>query len=75
MNARREPAELRLPDVRDGLTELERVTLLELRSLAAELGPRGVSSAMLYGRVCERLPTRALTPGVFQATLRRLVGR
>jgi hypothetical protein len=72
VNLRREPAELRIPDVRDGLTALERTIVLELRSLAAELGPHGVSSAMLYGRVCERMP---VSKRLFEATLRRLVGR
>jgi hypothetical protein len=72
VNAPPKPASPSLPDVRDGLTELERTILLALRGLATELGPRGVSSAMLYGRVCERLP---VNKRVFEATLRRLVGR
>jgi hypothetical protein len=72
VNAPHKPASSTLPDVRDGLTELERIILLELRNLAAVCGPRGVSSAMLYGRVCARLPVGTR---VFEATLRRLVGR
>ncbi len=44
-----------LPDVRDGLTRLERVVLATLRACQAELGGRSVPTAMLYGRVLEHL--------------------
>lgn len=44
-----------LPDVRDGLTRLERMVLATLKDCQAELGGRSVPTAMLYGRVLERL--------------------
>ncbi len=44
-----------VPDVRDGLTRLERVVLATLKDCQAELGGRSVSTAMLYGRVLEHL--------------------
>jgi hypothetical protein len=62
-----------LPDVRDGLTRLERIVLLELRRAASELGrPEGlVPTTLLYGRVAERID---VTVDELQATLRRLSG-
>jgi hypothetical protein len=62
----------RLPDVRDGLTRVERVVLYVLAQTQAELGNRNVPSAMLYGRVVEHIEI-----GVpeFQAVLQRLIGR
>jgi hypothetical protein len=61
-----------LPDARDGLTRLERVILVELARLEAERGGAPAPTAMLYGRVIERVNV-----GVeeFQAVLGRLVGR
>ena len=41
------------PDVRDGLTREERVVLYVLHQTQAERGGRNVSTAMLWGRVCE----------------------
>ena len=61
-----------LPDARDGLTRLERVILVELSRLQAERGGASVPTAMLYGRVVERIDVGA---GEFQAVLSRLVGR
>ncbi len=62
-----------LPDVRDGLTRLERVILHELHRLQAERGGEGpVPTAMLYGRVVEHVN---VSVEVFQAALARLVGR
>ncbi len=59
-----------LPDGRDGLTRLERVILVELARLEAERGGATVPTAMLYGRVVERVEV-----GVdeFQRVLSRLV--
>jgi hypothetical protein len=71
MPGRRPPAEV-LPDVRDGLTRVERVVLTALAALSAERGGRAVSTAELYGRVVEQV---ALSPEAFQAVLRRLAGR
>lgn len=45
----------RIPDVRDGLTRVERVILHVLRETQAELRGRNVSTAMLYGRVLEHV--------------------
>jgi hypothetical protein len=42
-----------LPDVRDGLTREERVVLYVLQQTQIERGGRNVSTAMLWGRVCE----------------------
>lgn len=42
-----------IPDVRDGLTRVERIVLYVLHETQRELGGRSVSSAMLYGRVLE----------------------
>jgi hypothetical protein len=42
--------------VRDGLTRLERVVLTVLHETQRELGGRNVPTAMLYGRVVERIP-------------------
>jgi hypothetical protein len=45
----------RLPDVRDGLTRIERVVLYVLHRTQEELGGRNVPTAMLYGRVVEHV--------------------
>lgn len=42
-----------LPDVRDGLTRLERIVLYVLHQTQKERGGRNVPTAMLYGRVVE----------------------
>lgn len=61
----------RIPDVRDGLTRVERVILVCLQQAQEERRGRMVSTAMLYGRVVEHVDI-----GVeeFQRTLQRLVG-
>lgn len=59
-----------LPDVRDGLTRVERVILYELYKTQKELGDRNVPSAMLYGRVIEH--DIDLTPEQFQRIVARL---
>ena len=61
-----------VPDVRDGLSRVERVVLATLARTQAELGNRSVSSAMLYGRVSEQL---SISIEEFQRVLRRLSGR
>lgn len=43
----------RIPDVRDGLTRLERVVLHVLREAQQEFRGRNVPTATLYGRVLE----------------------
>jgi hypothetical protein len=61
----------RLPDVRDGLTRLERVVLVELARAQEELGGRHVPTALLYGRVAEHVD---VSVAEFQAVLNRLIG-
>ena len=61
-----------LPDARDGLTRLERVILVELARLETERGGASVPTAMLFGRVVERVDVSAAE---FQKVLSRLVGR
>ena len=61
-----------IPDVRDGLTRLQRVTLWQLSQLQRERGGRRVPTTMLYGRVCEHV---CVDPATFQRMLAKLVGR
>ena len=72
MAARRSQRRRELPDVRDGLTRVERVVLVTLQRLQQERGERGVSSFELYGRVVEQVD---LSQAEFQAVLSRLAGR
>ena len=69
---RRPPLTETLPDVRDGLTRVERIILWQLDKLQNERGGRNVSSAQLYGRVAEHVN---ITPEQMQALLARLGGR
>ncbi len=61
-----------LPDVRDGLTRLERAILLVLSQTQKERDGASVPTAMLYGRVLEHVD---VSQAEFIATLRRLTGR
>lgn len=61
-----------VPDVRDGLTRVERIILHTLHRLQAEYGERGVPSAVLYGHVVEQVPLR---PDELQEILARLGAR
>lgn len=61
----------RIPDARDGLTQLERITLWQLREAQRELGRESVPTALLYGRVVEYVN---VTVEEFQAALARLIG-
>ena len=67
--ARRSPED-ELPDLRDGLTRLERIILFELSEAQRELNGGQVPSALLYGRVQARIDV-----GVpeFQRVLTRLI--
>jgi len=58
----------RIPDVRDGLTRVERAVLHVLRETQRELGGRNVPTAMLYGRVLELVD---LSEEELQACLKR----
>jgi hypothetical protein len=62
----------RIPDVRDGLTRIERVVLHVLEETQRELGGRNVPTAMLYGRVLEHVD---LSQEELQACLNRLAKR
>ena len=62
----------RLPDVRDGLTRIERVILWQLHETSKELGGRNVPTAMLYGRVVEHVN---ISVQELQRILQRLTGR
>ena len=61
-----------LPDVRDGLTRVERVILHVLNEAKAEFGERRVPTALVYGRVVEYVN---IGPDEFQRVLARLAGR
>jgi hypothetical protein len=71
MSRRPRPVLDALPDVRDGLTRLERVVLAELAAAERELAGRRVPTALLYGRVVTHLN---VSPEEFQRALRRLKG-
>jgi hypothetical protein len=60
-----------LPDVRDGLTRIERVILYELHRAQAEFEGRRVPTALLYGRVVEHVN---ISEADFQRVLARLAG-
>jgi uncharacterized protein (TIGR00251 family) len=62
----------RLPDVRDGLSRVERLILLEMHRAQAEFPNRRVPSAIVYGRVCEYDGVN-LDPREFEAILARMV--
>ena len=58
-----------IPDVRDGLTRLQRIVLFELDRARRELGRESVPTVMLYGRVVEHVP---IDEAELQAVLRSL---
>jgi len=60
-----------LPDVRDGLTRVERIVLHVLEQTQRELGGRNVPVAMLYGRVVEHID---ISVPELQRILERLSG-
>ena len=61
-----------IPDVRDGLTQKERVVLYVLHEAQKERGGRNVPTAMLWGRVCEHF---YISPEELTAMLARLGAR
>ena len=63
------PAADLLPDARDGLSRVERVTLAVLAEAEAEFGARTVPTALLYGRVVEHV---GISREAFVAVLQRL---
>lgn len=62
----------RLPDVRDGLTRIERIVLWQIAELQKELDGRNVPTAMLYGRVVEHVD---LSVDELTRVLQRLMGK
>jgi hypothetical protein len=64
------PADL-LPDARDGLNRVERVVLYTLSEIQRERGDRNVPTAMLYGRVVERID---ISVDELQRVLQRMIG-
>lgn len=62
-----------LPDVRDGLTRVERLVLYEMHLAAQERRDGSVPTALLYGRLVER--GVRLTPQGLSALLARLGAR
>jgi hypothetical protein len=60
-----------LPDVRDGLTRVERLVLWVLREAEREFPGRRVPTALIYGRVVEH---ENLSVDEFQRVLVRLTG-
>ena len=62
----------RIPDVRDGLTRLERIVLWQIDVLTRERQGRPVPTAQLYGRVVEHID---VSVAELQDTLGRLTGR
>jgi hypothetical protein len=71
---KRKPPDFRdsIPDVRDGLTRVERIILTKLQEAQRELKGRSVPSAMLYGRVAEHVN---ITPEELQEILARVGAR
>lgn len=61
-----------IADVRDGLTRLERIVLVELQRAQSEFEGRSVPTALLYGRVVEQIDVGV---PAFQRCLKRLMGR
>jgi hypothetical protein len=61
-----------LPDVRDGLTDRERIVLQCLYELQQERGGRLVPTGMLYGSVIEQVD---MSVEEMQSILVRLVGQ
>jgi hypothetical protein len=60
-----------MPDVRDGLTRIERAILYELHKAKEDFGERNVPTATLYGRVLEHVN---VSVDEFQRVLARLIG-
>lgn len=58
-----------IPDVRDGLTRIQRIVLYELHKAQRETGREFIPTVMLYGRVVEHVD---LDEQAFQAVLRSL---
>ncbi len=62
----------RIPDVRDGLTRVERIVLTVLHETQVERGGKNVPMPLLYGRVLERID---LSRGELMEIVQRLGAR
>jgi len=62
----------RIPDVRDGLTRVERVVLWQLHEAQKDFPGRMVPTATLYGRVVEHV---SISVAELQDVLKRLTGK
>ncbi len=60
-----------VPDARDGLTQRERIVLYCLQEAQRERGGRNVPTAMLYGRVLEKVD---MSEAELQSILQRWAG-
>jgi len=60
-----------LPDVRDGLSKVERAVLYVMHEARAEFGDRHIPTALIYGRVLEHVD---ISPDELQQVLARLSG-
>ena len=60
-----------IPDVRDGLTRLERIVLYKLKELEQERPGRSIPTMQLYGRVVELIDC---SQDELQCVLQRLTG-
>ncbi len=60
------------PDARDGLTRLERIILWQLSEAQKERPEGYVPTAMIYGRVLERID---VSTDEFTRTLQKLMGK
>ena len=58
-----------IPDIRDGLTRIQRIVLLELDRARRETGRDSIPTVMLYGRVVEHVNLNEVE---FQEVLRSL---
>ena len=60
-----------VPDVRDGLTRIERIVVTCINELQSEIEGRHVPTVMLYGRVVEHVD---ISVDELQCILQRLSG-
>lgn len=72
MRRPRRSAAPELPDVRDGLTRIERIVLVTLKELQDEKQGRSVATMELWGRVVEKVD---ISQDELQRVLSRLAGR
>ena len=62
-----------IPDIRDGLTRMERIVLQVLSEVQREHGDRNAPTAMLWSQVCEHLWIEAANIGRASAPLQAIL--